>query len=276
MDRYAVIGNPIAHSKSPEIHGLFAHQTGQQLTYEKLWSELDAFAATAQAFFGAGGRGLNVTVPFKEEAFSLADRLTERACLAGAVNTLAMQEDGRLLGDNTDGAGLTADVIGQGWRIDGGRILLIGAGGAVRGVIGPLLQHKPLCLVIANRTAEKAQQLASLFHDLGPVRACGLKDLAGERFDLVINGTSAGLSGQMPELPGELFAPGASAYDMVYGAAPTAFMQWALDQGAERVSDGLGMLVAQAAEAFYVWRGVRPETASVESALRSQLTTSAR
>lgn len=271
MDRYAVVGNPIAHSKSPDIHRLFAEQTGQALTYEKLLAELDGFPATARAFFAAGGKGLNVTVPFKEDAFRLADSKTERAQLAGAVNTLALQSDGRLLGDNTDGAGLVADLLGHGWPLKGKRLLILGAGGAVRGVLAPLLAEKPAELVIANRTEAKAAQLALGFAHLGPVRAYALPDLAGRPFDLVINGTSASLSGELPTLPAGLFAPGAAAYDMVYGAEPTAFLCWAAEQGVQRLADGLGMLVGQAAEAFELWRGLRPDTAPVIKALRAQL-----
>lgn len=271
MDRYAVVGNPIAHSKSPDIHRLFADETGQVLTYEKILAKLEDFPATARAFFAAGGKGLNVTVPFKEDAFRLADRKTERAEMAGAVNTLAIQADGCLLGDNTDGAGLVADLLGHSWPVKGKRLLIVGAGGAVRGVLAPLLAEKPAELVLANRTEIKAVQLATAFSHLGPVRACGLPALSGQPFDLVINGTSASLSGSLPTLPTGLFAPRAAAYDMVYGAEPTAFLRWAAEQGVQRLADGLGMLVGQAAEAFYLWRGLRPDTAPVIKALRAQL-----
>ncbi len=275
MDSYAVIGNPVEHSKSPDIHRLFAEQTGQQLVYRKLLGPLDAFAATAQQFFADGGRGLNVTVPFKEEAYALANALTDRARQAGAVNTLAVQADGTLLGDNTDGAGLSLDLALQGWPIAGRRLLIIGAGGAVRGVLGPLLAQKPAGITIANRTPAKAVKLASVFEAAGPVQGCGLAELGDRPFDLVINGTSAGLSGDLPPVPATVFASGAAAYDMVYGAEPTVFLQWAQAQGVTKLGDGLGMLVGQAAESFSLWRGVRPQTAPVIAALRAQLCNSA-
>jgi len=271
MDRYAVVGNPIAHSKSPWIHAAFARQTGQALTYEALLAPLDDFAATVARFRAEGGRGLNVTVPFKLEAFALADRRTPRAEAAGAVNTLAFGTDG-ILGDNTDGAGLVRDLASHlGCPPRGRRILLLGAGGATRGALLPLLDTAPADLCIANRTAHKAVELAQAFAaHAGTVRieGCGFEALADQRFDLVINATSASLSGELPPLPPGLYAQGALAYDMMYGRGHTPFLRAALANGAARVADGLGMLVEQAAESFALWRGVRPDSAPVLAELR--------
>lgn len=271
MDKYAVFGNPIAHSKSPLIHRLFAEQCGQAMTYEALLVPLDDFPGQVQAFF-ATGLGANVTVPFKEEAFAVADQLTERARRAGAVNTLQRLHDGSLLGDNTDGAGLVRDLTeNAGLNLEGKRILLLGAGGAVRGVLEPLLAQRPAMLVLANRTVEKAERLAREFADLGEIYASGF-DWLEEPVDLIINGTSASLSGELPRLAPSLVRPGHTVcYDMMYGARPTAFCSWAQTQGAARALDGLGMLVEQAAEAFTLWRGVRPQTAPVLAELRRQL-----
>lgn len=267
-DRYAVFGNPIAHSKSPRIHALFAAQTGEDISYEAILAPLDGFAAAVQAFQAAGGKGANVTVPFKEEAFRLATTLTPRARAAGAVNTLSFAEDA-ILGDNTDGAGLVRDLQANlGFDLAGRRILLLGAGGAARGVILPLLEAGPASLVIANRTEEKAFRLALEFAGQTNIlpEGCGFAALAGREFDLVINATSTGLSDIALPLPPRLFAPRALAYEMVYGRE-TPFMKTAREQGA-RVADGLGMLVEQAAESFRVWRGVRPATAPVLAALK--------
>lgn len=270
-DRYAVIGNPIAHSKSPEIHARFAAQTGHHLSYERLLAPLDGFVATVRAFIAQGGKGANVTVPFKLEAFDMATRLSERARLAGAVNTLVFDGD-TLVGDNTDGVGLVNDITcNHGFSISGKRILLLGAGGAARGVIQPLLAEAPLELVIANRTASKAIELATLFSASTNtlISSCAFKDLQAP-FDLIINGTSAGLTDEMPAVPSSIFNSGVLAIDMLYGAQPTLFMQFAAQQGAG-VRDGLGMLVEQAAESFFIWRGVRPDTAPVLNALRVML-----
>ena len=269
MDRYAVFGNPIAHSKSPLIHRLFAEQTGQALTYEPLLAPLDDFPGFARAFFAGGGMGANVTVPFKEQAFQLADQLSQRARRAGAVNTLKMTGDGLLLGDNTDGTGLVRDLLeNAAIPLRGQRILLLGAGGAVRGVLEPLLAEQPLALVIANRTVERAEQLAHEFADLGPVVASGF-DWLDEPVDLIINGTSASLAGELPAIASSLIQAGHTVcYDMMYGKELTAFNRWATEQGAARVIDGLGMLVEQAAEAFFLWRGVRPDSAPVLRHLR--------
>lgn len=261
-DRYVVIGNPVAHSKSPRIHALFAAAAGQDMAYETLLAPLDGFATAVREFVAGGGRGANVTVPFKEEAFRLATHLSERARAAGAVNTLSFN-DAEIAGDNTDGAGLVRDLqVNLGVVIPGKRVLLLGAGGAARGVILPLLAERPAELLIANRTADKAEALARAFPDC---QACGLDALAGREFDLVVNATSTGLTGGVS--PRLTFAPGALAYDMVYGK-DTDFLRRAAEAGA-RTADGLGMLVEQAAEAFLVWRGVRPDTAGVLAELRS-------
>jgi shikimate dehydrogenase len=268
-DRYAVIGNPIAHSKSPQIHDAFARQTGQAMEYGRILGEPGGFEQQVREFLGAGGKGLNVTVPFKEEAWQLADERSERAQTAGAVNTLILLQDGRLLGENTDGVGLVRDLmVNQRLDLKGCRVLLLGAGGASRGVVRPLLETGPGQLLIANRTAEKAVALAAALSGLGPVAGCGLDNLAGRQFDLIINGTAAGLRGEVPGIPQDLLAPGGWSYDMMYGSEPTAFVRWGESHGAIRALDGLGMLVEQAAEAFYLWRGVRPETQGVIEGLR--------
>lgn len=268
-DRYAVIGNPIAHSKSPDIHARFAQQTGQELTYERLLAPLDGFAATVQAFIQAGGKGMNVTVPFKLEAHALAQRLTERAQAAGAVNTLLF-ENGQIVGDNTDGVGLVHDIVhNAGVPVVGKSVLLLGAGGAARGVILPLLAQQPARLVIANRTVARAEELASQFAAHGQIEVARFETLA-EPFDIVINATAASLSADVPPISAAVFTPQTLAYDMMYGAQPTSFMQFAAGHGAQ-TRDGLGMLVEQAAESFYQWRKVRPQTAQVFAALRAQL-----
>lgn len=271
MDRYVVFGNPIGHSKSPLIHRLFAEQTAQQLDYSTSLAPLDDFSDFAREFF-LEGRGANVTVPFKEEAYRLADSLTARAQRAGAVNTLSKLADGTLLGDNTDGAGLVRDLtVNAGFSLKGKRILLLGAGGAVRGALEPLLAEQPASVIIANRTVEKAELLAKLFADLGPVSASGF-DWLQEPVDLIINATSASLSGDVPPIAGSLIEPGRTlCYDMMYSKEPTSFCRWATDHGALVSMDGLGMLAEQAAEAFFLWRGVRPDTAPVLAELRRQL-----
>jgi len=270
-DQYVVFGNPIGHSKSPLIHRLFAEQTGQALEYTTSLAPLDDFTAFAQTFF-QHGRGANVTVPFKEQAYRLADTLTERAQRAGAVNTLIRQADGSLRGDNTDGAGLVRDLtVNHGVTLKGKRILVLGAGGAVRGALEPLLAEQPEVIVIANRTVEKAEQLAKEFSDLGPVFPSGF-DWLEEPVDLIINATSASLAGQLPPISPSLIQPGETfCYDMMYSNEPTAFCRWATEHQAGQSVDGLGMLVEQAAEAFYQWRGVRPESAPVLAELRRLL-----
>ena len=272
-DKYAVFGNPIAHSKSPNIHHQFAEQTGQDLSYSKQLVADDGFEAAADAFFASGGKGLNITVPFKQDAYAYVARTTPRARRAGAVNTLSLEADGTILGDTTDGVGLVNDIINNlGWEVRHKRVLVLGAGGAVRGVLEPLLAQQPQHIVIANRTVDKALQLSKGFAEFGYLLGCGFDMLDEQQFDLIINGTSAGLQGDLPPLPDSLIdANGATAcYDMLYGAKPTPFMQWAAQRGA-KVSDGLGMLVGQAAESFALWRGMRPETAAVIASLRAQL-----
>ncbi|MFT5037524.1 MAG: shikimate dehydrogenase [Porticoccaceae bacterium] len=271
-DKYAVFGNPIAHSRSPMIHQMFAQQTGQSMEYVSQLVEVHDFAIAADDFFGNGGKGLNVTVPFKQDAFDYAAKKTERAALAGAVNTLMQQSDGTLLGDNTDGVGLVGDITNRlAWTIKAKRVLVLGAGGAVRGILEPLLAQQPQHVVIANRTLSKALELSKDFAELGYLLGCSLDMLNGQEFDLIINGTSASLHGTPLSLPQSLLgAEGVFCYDMMYGSAPTPFVQWALSGGAT-ASDGLGMLVGQAAESFYLWRGVQPNTAEVVKVLREML-----
>ncbi|MYM40346.1 shikimate dehydrogenase [Duganella qianjiadongensis] len=272
MDRYCVFGNPIAHSKSPDIHAAFAAQTGQELSYERRLAPLDGFANAVQAFIAEGGKGANVTVPFKLEAVKVAQALTIRARAAGAVNTLHFTDEG-IIGDNTDGAGLVADIVrNAGVPITGKRVLLLGAGGAARGVVLPILEHRPAQLVIANRTVATAEALVEQFAALGGagvVSACGYAEIQGA-YDIIINATSASLSAELPPVAATVFAPGALALDMMYGAQPTVFLQFAAQHGAQ-LRDGLGMLVEQAAEAFSLWRGVQPATAAVLKTLREQL-----
>lgn len=273
LDSYVVVGNPIAHSKSPQIHTLFAAQSGQQMHYGTLLAPLDGFARAVEDFVIGGGKGFNITVPFKQEAWALAAARSERAEFAGAVNTIAVRDDGSLYGDNTDGVGMVRDItVNYGCAIKGKRVLVLGAGGAVRGVLGPLLAEQPASLTVANRTVARAAELAELFAAKGKISACGFDELAGQQFDLVINGTSASLQGELPPLPDDILADGAWCYDMMYGAAPTPFMVWATAHGAAHALDGLGMLVEQAAEAFLLWRGVRPDTAPVIKAIRDGLT----
>ncbi|MEY3219339.1 MAG: shikimate dehydrogenase [Pseudomonadota bacterium] len=266
MDKYAVFGNPIAHSQSPFIHHQFAQQTGENLTYHAECVPLDSFAQQVGDFFKNGGKGLNVTVPFKLEAFAIAQFQTDRAKIAGAINTLWIGKCGILSGDNTDGVGLLRDLtLNQSFEITGKKLLILGAGGAVRGILAPLLSECPQSIIIANRTVSKAAELATLSPKT--INSCGFDDLSGQTFDLIINGISSGLHGKMPNLPKNLFNNNGLAYDMVYGNRPTPFMEWATKQEIRAV-DGLGMLVEQAAEAFFIWRGVYPQTASVISQLR--------
>jgi shikimate dehydrogenase len=270
-DQYAVIGNPVAHSKSPLIHAQFARETGQSVSYRALYTEVADFEAAVQNFRTQGGQGLNVTVPFKHRAYAMAQRRSARAEQAGAVNTLTFS-GGEIAGDNTDGVGLVRDLtLNLGCALRGRRVLVMGAGGAAYGVCGPILDEEPAALVVANRTVEKAVELAQHFGLLFPraaaLSAARYEDLGGAAFDLVINGTSAGLSDTMPALPRGVFGAGSLAYEMVYGKA-TPFMAFAAGEGA-RIADGLGMLVEQAAESFYIWRGVRPQTASVIAQLRA-------
>ncbi len=261
-DRYAVFGHPIGHRKSPRIHSLFAEQTQQDLTYVARDVDLPAFAPAIEAFFSnERGRGINCTLPLKEAAFGITDELSARAKRAKAVNTLLQRPDGRLFGDNTDGIGLLRDLTANlGVDLRGRRILLLGAGGASRGILAPLLDARPAALVIANRTVARARMLADDFSDLGSVTACGFDELWGRRFDLALNATAASLSGDLPPLPDDLLSEGACCYDLAYGTEPTPFLVWGLSHGVRVSVDGLGMLVEQAAEAFFLWRGMRPET----------------
>lgn len=266
MDQYFVVGNPIEHSKSPQIHTLFAKQTGQILEYNKILVELDNFDNAMTHFIQSGVQGLNVTVPFKSQAFDYVDELSERAKLAGAVNTVLFK-DGHSCGDNTDGVGLVKDIINQGGVLENKRILVLGAGGAVRGILGPLLNKNPQEIVIVNRSHDKAVLLAQDFSPLGTIKAQTLEQLEGA-FDWIINGTSAGLDGKVVDLPASAVTSQTWCYDLLYSDRETGFNQRCRELGAFKCIDGLGMLVEQAAEAFYLWRGVRPETESVIAAIR--------
>ena len=260
-DRYAVMGNPIAHSKSPTIHAMFAEQTGQRIEYSAILVDLGGFPQAVGNFAASGGKGLNVTVPFKQEAWALVDTRSARAQRAGAVNTIKIEQDGGLYGDNTDGIGLVNDLtINHGCIIESRRVLVIGAGGASRGVLGPLLNQRPASLVIANRTPDRAVELAQQLKDLGPIAGCGFSGLAKQNFDVVINATSASLQGDVPDIAASALRADTFCYDMMYGAEPTAFMRWCRGHSAQHVADGLGMLVEQAAESFLIWRGMRPQT----------------
>ena len=272
IDRYAVFGNPIKHSKSPQIHTLFAEQTKQSLIYTAELVEIGHFNQAIKDFIQNKGKGLNVTVPFKEDAWSCATQHSDRAQRAGAVNTLIVKPEGELFGDTTDGIGLVRDLTqNHNIQLNDKDILVIGAGGAVRGVLEALLEQQPSSLLIANRTRQKALQLAKDFSDLGNIKGCGLDEIKNASFDIVINGTSASLQGELPPLPDSLFRKNSCSYDMMYAAQATPFMQWSTKNGAAKVYDGLGMLVEQAAESFYIWRNVRPETKPVIQNIRDQL-----
>lgn len=269
MDRYAVVGNPVAHSKSPLIHEAFARATGQAMTYERLLAPIGGFADVVAQFAREGGRGLNVTVPFKLDAFAVAHTASERAQAAGACNTLRREGDG-WYADNTDGAGIVRDLTANlAVTLADRDILLLGAGGAARGVLLPLFAQGPRSVTLANRTLAKAEALVERFAARGPLAAVPLAALAGRTFDVVINATSAGLAQDVTlPWPAGLFRPQAFAYDMIYSDQPTPFVRWAQAQGAARTADGLGMLVEQAAESFFLWRGVRPDTRPVFALLR--------
>ncbi len=270
-DSYAVIGNPISHSKSPLIHTTFAQQTHQSMQYVAILAPLDDFKATVESFRQQDGKGLNVTVPFKLQAFQLSTHLTTRATIAQAVNTLKFDE-GEILGDNTDGAGLVRDIeLNLGISIATKRILLMGAGGAARGVILPLLQQKPSLLAIANRTPHKAETLQQQFLAYGNIVAGDFMRFSNEHFDIIINATSASLHDALPEVPASIFAQATLAYDMMYSHEPTRFLKFAQQNGAHQLSDGIGMLVEQAAESFFLWRGIRPQTKPVIAMLKSQV-----
>lgn len=274
-DRYAVIGNPIAHSKSPQIHAEFAQQTGEDISYAAILAPLNDFEKIVREFIAGGGKGMNVTLPFKQQAYAMCNELSERAQLAGAVNTLTFSE-GKIIGDTTDGKGLIRDIIGNlGFVIEGKSVLVIGAGGAARGTLAPLLRCNPSRLVIANRTHAKAAELARLISPLDKkqkhIEAKTFEQLASEKFDLLINATSASLNNALPDMPQNIQLNQTLAYDMMYAKMPTSFMKFATERGSKQVSDGLGMLVEQAAESFFVWRGMRPETKSVLKKMRAAL-----
>lgn len=269
-DLYAVMGNPINHSKSPQIHSAFAEQTEQDLIYSAILVPLEKFKEEADNFF-RNGRGLNVTVPFKEDAWQYADTYSSRALRAGAVNTLIKKEDGSIHADNTDGIGMVRDItVNNSCDIAGKRVLVLGAGGAVRGILEPVLEEKPLEVVIANRTVSKAEDLAKDFSDLGKITGCGFDQVEGQ-FDLIINGTSASLSGELPPVPEAVVHQETTCYDMMYGAELTVFNQWAKGLNAKATLDGLGMLVEQAAESFNIWRAIRPESTPVIDSIRESL-----
>ena len=266
-EQYGVFGHPVSHTLSPFIHGLFARETGRHISYRAYDVLPGEFVARARTFFAAGGRGLNVTLPHKLAAVGVAHELTDRATHAAAVNTLALQ-GGRLLGDNTDGVGLVRDLCDNlGLVITNRRILILGAGGATRGVLAPLLGLAPATLTIANRTPERAASLAAAFTDLGVTQGVGFGDVGGEPFDLIINATSASLSGEIPPIARHAIGPQTVCYDLAYGKSATAFVKWAQACGCARALQGLGMLVEQAAESFRIWHGVRPQTAPVLAAL---------
>ena len=270
-DRYAVIGNPIVHSKSPEIHLLFAEQTGERISYEKILAERQEFTRTVTRFFDAGGRGLNVTVPFKNEAFEFVDRTTEPAENAGAVNTIIPQEDGTYLGANTDGIGLLRDLKKSlRLQVQNKKILILGAGGATRGIVEPLLNEKPEEVLVANRTEARAEAMAENFRHIGAIRSCGLDAIPVRHYDLILHATSAALQNQDLALPGGLIGPQTCCYDLMYGETMTPFMQWAHAHKASRVLDGFGMLLEQAAESFYLWRHKRPDTTMAGNCLRPE------
>lgn len=270
MDRYAVIGNPIKHSKSPWIHARFAEQTQQYLEYSALLGELDAFERRVVEFFDSGGKGLNVTVPFKERAWAMADRLSEAAQLAGAVNTLQRGPDGALIGENTDGTGLLRDLQhNHGAQLTNKRILLLGAGGAVKGVLPNLIAASPSVIYIANRTLHKAEALAEFARGKVPTHAVGFDKIPQDAFDFVINGTSAGLQGDIPAINSSIVSTHTWCYDMIYGVGDTKFQAWAKSLQSARALDGLGMLVEQAAESFRIWRGHSPQTEPVLHQLRA-------
>ncbi len=273
LEKFAVFGHPIGHSKSPVIHQQFAKQFGLDITYEAIDVAENEFEQTVREFGKNGGNGLNITVPYKLEAWQLADVRSERAELAGAVNTLKFSTGNngelKIFGDNTDGVGLVTDIQGNYQvKIKNKKVLVLGAGGAVRGILAPLLDCQPQLLLLANRTVSKAEVLVEIFGHKGTIKATGFDNLADQQFDLIINGTAASLKGEVPPLPGTIFAKNALAYDLMYSAEPTPFMEWAKNQGAAKQTDGLGMLVEQAAESFYIWNGLRPDTGPVIKLLR--------
>ncbi len=270
-DRYVVFGNPVRHSKSPQIYAAFAEQCKQDMHYRAVRVEQGEFSAAASQFFERGGSGANVTVPFKTDAFNFADELSARAQRAGAVNTLNLNVSGGIQGDTTDGVGLIRDmVVNLGWKVAGSRVLVLGAGGAVRGALESILREQPRSVTVANRTPEKAQELAVTFAELGPIQGGGFEQLQDGQFELIINGTAASLAGELPPLDDAILTERSCCYDMMYAAQPTVFMRWAAQNAAWAVADGLGMLVEQAAESFFIWRKQRPQTAPVTAAIRAE------
>ncbi|QPL42945.1 shikimate dehydrogenase [Pseudoalteromonas sp. A41-2] len=270
MDKYAVFGNPIKHSKSPAIHKQFATSLGEQIDYSAILAPTDAFEKTVSRFFAAGGKGANVTLPFKEQAYAMVDELSEQAKVAGAVNTIKRLDDGRLFGDNTDGIGLVKDLLANNVTLKAKRILLIGAGGAARGIIQPLLNERIATLIIANRTAEKAHMLASIFAEQGDVKGCALDEIPNEHYDIVINSTSSSVTGDLPGIAQEHVVHCSCAYDMFYANHATAFISWVKAVNPSCITlDGSGMLVGQAAQAYYIWRNKMPEILPVVAALKS-------
>lgn len=271
FDQYAVFGHPINHSKSPRIHSLFGEQTGQQIRYVAQDVPADTFKAAADTFFSASGKGLNCTVPLKELAWQYADQLSESARRSKAVNTLARLANGSILGDNTDGIGLVRDLtINHNISLQNSRILILGAGGATRGILHPLQVQNPAHITIVNRTPHKAETIVQEFADAGNLNSCDYAGLTSQQFDLIINATSASLSDELPPLPNELLAADGNCYDLAYANQPTAFVRWGKSQHAQKSLDGLGMLVEQAAEAFALWRGIRPETGAVIALLNRE------
>jgi shikimate dehydrogenase len=271
MDKYAVIGSPISHSLSPRIHAAFAQQTGQQLEYTAIEIKPEEFFDRLNELQGAGFKGVNITLPLKGLAWETADTCSADCNRAQAINVLTFNRDGSRHGCNTDGSGLLRDLtVTHGIALESRDILILGAGGAVRGILAPLLRGHPRRITVANRTVDKASQLAASFRDLGTIEGCGLGDIAGQRYDLIINGTSAGIDGGLPALPDDILAPAGVTYDLMYARqSPTAFVHWGENHGARLALDGLGMLVEQAAESFYIWRSVKPEPRPVLAMLRA-------
>lgn len=271
ISNYAVFGNPINHSKSPQIHSLFAKQTGISLNYQAIEVPVDSFSEYVKLFAEEGGKGFNITVPFKGDAFSLCNTLTERAKKSASVNTIWFDDKKTIHGDTTDGKGLLNDLtVNHCLELENKSILILGAGGSVRAILEPLCEQKPKEIMIANRTVSKAEQLVTLFSDDTDIKACSYDSLRKitQAFDLIINGTSLSLSGKLPDIPAMVINNKTSCYDLMYSDTDTVFMQWAKEQGALKVMDGLGMLVEQAAEAFLIWHGVLPETKPVITLLR--------
>ncbi|MCX7103821.1 MAG: shikimate dehydrogenase [Methylococcales bacterium] len=274
IDHYAVFGSPIKHSKSPRIHKIFATQTEQAIVYTAQEVTAEQFSSAVSTFFDHDGKGLNCTIPLKEIAWTYADSKTARAQTAKAVNTLIKQNDGSILGDNTDGIGLITDLINNhNINLAESRILILGAGGASRGIIGPLLELSKHPIMIANRTIDKAVNLAAEFVHKNTVKGCGFSDLRNQQFDLIINATSLSLTGQLPPLPDDLVAKNGVCYDLAYSNEPTAFVRWGQQNNALKSLDGLGMLIEQAAEAFFIWRGIRPKTSPVIELLNAERNT---